>query len=142
MIEFPLDPVLAKVLIASIKFGCSDEILTIVSLLSSSAPRGLFYRPRVSIQSTTSYFLLYKILFKGKKQALADERKARFNQQEGDHCTLLTVYNEWKENGYSDSWCRDNFISSKSIREAKVNIFYFYVNNNLTILIPSSKEKK
>ena len=82
MIEFPLDPVLAKVLIASIKFGCSDEILTIVSLLSSSAPRGLFYRPRVSIQSATSYFLLYKVCLREKSRPWPmKEKRDSINQK-------------------------------------------------------------
>ena len=34
MAEFPLDPQMAKMLIASPEFRCSDEILTIVSMLS------------------------------------------------------------------------------------------------------------
>lgn len=35
MVEFPLDPPLAKMLIVGVDLGCSDEILTIVSMLSA-----------------------------------------------------------------------------------------------------------
>ena len=45
MAEFPLEPYLSKVLIQSVHLGCSDEILTIVSMLSV---QNVFYRPKVS----------------------------------------------------------------------------------------------
>lgn len=69
MAEFPLDPPLSKVLIMSVALGCSSEILTIVGMLSVT---NVFHRPRENAQ-------------------LADQRKARFHQQEGDHITLLNV---------------------------------------------------
>ena len=34
MAEFPLDPQLAKMLIASCEYNCSNEILSIVAMLS------------------------------------------------------------------------------------------------------------
>ncbi|MFN7144441.1 MAG: ammonia-forming cytochrome c nitrite reductase subunit c552 [Myxococcota bacterium] len=34
MAEFPLDPMMAKMILASEKYGCSEEILTIVSMLN------------------------------------------------------------------------------------------------------------
>ena len=34
MVEFPLDPTLAKMLIMGSQMGCSAEVLTIVSMLS------------------------------------------------------------------------------------------------------------
>ncbi len=67
MAEFPLEPNLSKMLIMSVHLQCSDEILTIVSMLNV---QNVFYRPK-------------------EKQALADQRKAKFNQAEGDHLTLL-----------------------------------------------------
>ena len=51
MAEFPLEPPLAKILIQSVALACSEEILTIVSMLSVQS---IFYRPRekqVSIQT-------------------------------------------------------------------------------------------
>lgn len=44
------------------------------------------------------------------KQQLADQRKSKFHQAEGDHLTLLTVYNAWKNNKFSNAWCFENFI--------------------------------
>ena len=41
MAEFPLDPQMAKMVIASCDFNCSNEILSITSMLSGSAPRHL-----------------------------------------------------------------------------------------------------
>ena len=42
MVEFPLDPPLAKMLLVGAQFGCSNELLTIVSMLSVPS---VFFRP-------------------------------------------------------------------------------------------------
>eukprot|EP01116_Phalansterium_solitarium_P004540 TRINITY_DN1557_c0_g2_i1.p1 TRINITY_DN1557_c0_g2~~TRINITY_DN1557_c0_g2_i1.p1 ORF type:complete len:1212 (-),score=365.03 TRINITY_DN1557_c0_g2_i1:225-3860(-) len=97
MAEFPLEPQLSKMLISSVDFGCSDEILTIVAMLSV---QNVFYRPK-------------------EKQALADQKKARFHQVEGDHLTLLTVYESWKNNAFSNPWCYENFVQARSMRRAQ-----------------------
>lgn len=68
MAEFPLEPPLSKMLITSVDLGCSDEILTIIAMLSAE---NIFYRPR-------------------DKQSVADQRKAKFIQPEGDHLTLVS----------------------------------------------------
>ena len=44
MAEFPMDPALSKSILASEKYGCTQEVLTIVSMLSESG--SLFYRPK------------------------------------------------------------------------------------------------
>lgn len=69
MAEFPLEPNLSKILIMSVALQCSDEILTIVSMLSV---QNVFYRPK-------------------DKQALADQKKAKFNQPEGRLLTMPTA---------------------------------------------------
>lgn len=43
MAEFPLDPPLAKMLIASVDLKCSDEIITIIGMLTA---QNIFWRPR------------------------------------------------------------------------------------------------
>ena len=43
MAEFPLDPNLSKMLLYLVDLGCSDEIITIVAMLSVQA---VFYRPK------------------------------------------------------------------------------------------------
>lgn len=45
MAEFPLEPMLCKMLIMSVHLGCSEEMLTIVSMLSV---QNVFYRPKAS----------------------------------------------------------------------------------------------
>lgn len=56
MAEFPLEPSLAKLLIMSVDLCCSDEVLTIVSMLSV---QNVFYRPKVvflPIKHVSVYF--------------------------------------------------------------------------------------
>ena len=43
MAEFPLEPPMSKMLIASVDLGCSEEVLTIIGMLSA---QNIFYRPR------------------------------------------------------------------------------------------------
>lgn len=97
MAEFPLEPQLSKMLIQSVDLGCSEEILTIVAMLTA---QNVFYRPK-------------------EKQAQADQKKAKFHQPEGDHLTLLTVYNGWKGSKFSNVWCFDNFIQARSMKRAQ-----------------------
>ncbi|CAN7996935.1 unnamed protein product, partial [Ixodes pacificus] len=53
------------------------------------------------------------------KQALADQKKAKFNQLEGDHLTLLSVYNSWKNNKFSNAWCYENFVQIRTLKRAQ-----------------------
>ena len=53
------------------------------------------------------------------KQTMADQKKAKFFQPEGDHLTLLAVYNSWKNNKFSNPWCFENFVQARSLRRAQ-----------------------
>jgi ATP-dependent RNA helicase DHX8/PRP22 len=97
MAEFPLEPQLAKVLLTSVDLGCSEEILTVVAMLSVES---VFYRPK-------------------DKQAQADQRKARFHQPEGDHLTLLAVYQGWAAAKFSNAWCFENFVQARGMKRAQ-----------------------
>ncbi|KAF9439217.1 DEAH-box ATP-dependent RNA helicase prp22 [Entomortierella beljakovae] len=97
MAVFPMEPPLAKMLILSTDLNCSEEILTIVSMLSV---QNVFHRPK-------------------DKQAQADSKKAKFHQPEGDHLTLLAVYNGWKASKFSNPWCFENFIQARSMKRAQ-----------------------
>lgn len=55
MAEFPLEPMLCKMLIMSVHLACSDEILTIVSMLSV---QNVFYRPKVRDEWPSSFILI------------------------------------------------------------------------------------
>ncbi|KAG8527480.1 uncharacterized protein KY384_007632 [Bacidia gigantensis] len=98
MADFPMEPALAKVLIYSVDMGCSDELLSIVAMVS--AVQTVFYRPK-------------------EKQQQADQKKAKFHDPHGDHLTLLNVYNGWKNSKFSSPWCFENFIQARSMRRAQ-----------------------
>ena len=97
MADFPMEPALAKVLIYSVEMGCSDEMLSIVAMLSVQT---VFYRPK-------------------EKQQQADQKKSKFHDPHGDHLTLLNVYNGWKQSKFSNPWCFENFIQARSMRRAQ-----------------------
>ena len=98
MADFPVDPELSKSLLASTELECSDEVLTITAMVS--ATQTVFYRPR-------------------EKQQQADQKKAKFHDSQGDHLTLLNVYNSWKESGFSTTWCYENFIQARAMGRVK-----------------------
>ena len=97
MAEFPMEPPLSKVLIQSVELGCSDEILTLVSMLNV---QNVFYRPK-------------------EKQTQADSKRSKFFQAEGDHLTSLAVYQGWANSKFSNPWCFENFIQARSMRRAQ-----------------------
>lgn len=97
MNAFPMDPPLAKLLIMSEEYGCSEEMVTIVSMLSVP---NVFYRPK-------------------ERQEESDAAREKFFVPESDHLTYLHVYSQWKANGYSDGWCIRHFLHSKSLKRAK-----------------------
>lgn len=97
MSQFPLDPMLSKMLLASVDLGCSDEVLTVVAMLGV---QNVFFRPK-------------------EKQAQSDQKKAKFHQPEGDHLTLLAVYKAWEHNRLSSPWCFENFVQVRSLKRAQ-----------------------
>src|SRR5689334_15894566 len=98
MAEFPLDPMLSKTILTSEVYKCSSEILTIVSMLSVN--NSIFFRPKDTI-------------------LLADTAHQTFFSPDGDHLTLLNVYNQWKDVNYSTEWCFKNFIQFQSMNSAR-----------------------
>ncbi|CAF1107721.1 unnamed protein product [Rotaria sordida] len=96
MAEFPLDPQLAKMVIASCDYSCSNEILSLTAMLS--VPQ-CFVRPNDV-----------------RKQA--DEAKARFAHIDGDHLTMLNVYHAFKQNHEDNHWCYANFVNYRSLKSA------------------------
>ncbi|KAG1671776.1 hypothetical protein FOA52_000153 [Chlamydomonas sp. UWO 241] len=96
MSEFPLDPQLAKMLVASPEFRCSNEILSIAACLSTP---NMFLRPKEAAKA-------------------ADEAKAKFTHIDGDHLTFLNVYHAWKSHNEDASWCYDHFLNARSLKSA------------------------
>ncbi|KAK2071871.1 hypothetical protein P8C59_006261 [Phyllachora maydis] len=98
--EFPLDPCLAVMLISSPEFYCSNEILSITSLLSV---------PQVWVRPNNA-------------RKRADEMKAQFAHPDGDHLTLLNAYHAFKgaEQQGDDmrKWCHEHFLSFRHLSSA------------------------
>ena len=91
MVEFPLDPPLAKMLLVGAELGCADEVLIIVSMLSVPS---CFFRPPDRAEES-------------------DAAREKFFVPESDHLTMLHVYQQWKKSGYRADWCSDHFLQAK-----------------------------
>ncbi|KAF9242809.1 P-loop containing nucleoside triphosphate hydrolase protein [Melanogaster broomeanus] len=96
MAEFPLDPQLSKMLISSPEFGCSNEILTITAMLSVP---NVWLRPN-------------------NQRKEADAAKALLTVPDGDHLTLLNVYNSYIQNKYDKNWAWNNYLSARALAQA------------------------
>jgi pre-mRNA-splicing factor ATP-dependent RNA helicase DHX38/PRP16 len=97
MVEFPLDPAMAKMLIVSGELECSAEILTIVAMLNVDKH---FHRPRDRLEEV-------------------DAKHEKLQVPESDHLTLMNTYNLWKSSGYSSRWCTDHFVHAKSMAKVR-----------------------
>ena len=97
MNDLPMDPPLAKTLIVSATFGCTEEMLTIVGIISTQ--NEIFSRPRAD-------------------QAKADKAKSRFHDPNGDHLTMLNTYNAWLRSNRDFNWCKEHYVQARSMRKA------------------------
>ena len=98
MAEFPTDPAMSKMILASEQYGCSEEIITIAAMLSVNA--AIFYRPKAMVIH-------------------ADTARKGFWSPVGDHLTLLNVFNRWKETNFSTQWCMENFVQHRTMKRAR-----------------------
>ncbi|CAF0862566.1 unnamed protein product [Brachionus calyciflorus] len=101
MAEFPLNPIYSKALLSSEKFGCTQEMLTIIAMLQV---QHVFITPS------------------GRK-IQADKSKLKFAATEGDHITLLNVFKSFqdklsKNKKSTPGWCQSNFLNFKSLVRA------------------------
>lgn len=96
MAEFPLDPQMAKMLIVSPEFNCSNEILTIVAMLSV---------PNVWLRPPN-------------QRKEADAAKATFTVPDGDHLTLMNVYNHYMQNQHDRQWAWNNYLAQRALAQA------------------------
>ncbi|KAI9351565.1 hypothetical protein DFJ73DRAFT_372497 [Zopfochytrium polystomum] len=98
MAEFPTDPMLSKSLIVSEKYECSEEVVSIISMLSTG--NAIFFKPK-------------------SEAVQADQARKNFFRPGGDHITLLAVWDAWVETNYSIAWCRENYIQHRSMKRAR-----------------------
>ncbi|GAA5875120.1 hypothetical protein JCM16303_005016 [Sporobolomyces ruberrimus] len=102
MAQLPLDPVYARVLIASFTEGCPYEAINLVALLGS--------KEQILAVSSAN-------------RDKANEARKKFVHRSGDHLTLLNILQSFEEMEPSNPsrreerkmWCRENFISYKAM---------------------------
>ncbi|XP_028662843.1 ATP-dependent RNA helicase DHX33 [Erpetoichthys calabaricus] len=93
MASFPLEPKFSKAILLSPEFHCTEEVLTIVSLLSVDS---VLYNPP------------------NRRDEVHSARR-KFISSEGDHMTLLSIYRAFKNVNANKDWCRENFVNSRNM---------------------------
>ncbi|KAK3016011.1 hypothetical protein RJ639_006735 [Escallonia herrerae] len=97
MVEFPLDPPLAKMLLMGELLGCLEELLTIVSMLSVPS---VFFRPKDRAEES-------------------DAAREELLVPESDHLTLLNIYQTWTARQFRGDWCNNHFLNLKGLLKAR-----------------------
>lgn len=99
--SLPVDPRLARMLVAADHHGCVTEMLILAAFLASQDPRE---RPSDAQQQ-------------------ADQRHATFADPRSDFVTVLNLWKAFQEQGAALSgsqtrkWCRENYLSFMRLRE-------------------------
>ncbi|KAI6863945.1 ATP dependent RNA helicase [Hortaea werneckii] len=95
--ELALEPMLAKCLLSSPSFGCLSEMLTIAAM--------------VSLQGN--------VWFTHDEKKREESARRKFAVEEGDHLTLLNVYQAFVTSGKKDAkWCQQHYLNFKSMIRA------------------------
>ena len=98
MAELSVEPMMAKVLLSASGFGCLSEILSIAAMTSLQGA--------VWVQGEN-------------ERKPAETARRKFAAEEGDHLTLLNVYQAFVTKGRKESkWCRDHYLNFKAMTRA------------------------
>lgn len=103
MAELPLEPSLARALLAAEDAGCLNQALTVAAMLSCESVFASF--PSKSAPTSKKRELEFKDLPDGKGL--------------GDHIQLLQIYEEWQQAGYNYEWCQQHGIQARSMMFAR-----------------------
>ena len=120
MALFPLDPAVSKVLIKSKDAGVSDEVITIVAMLSTE---NIFYQGSHKENNDNGGPSNVEGDKSQKKKGVAvsiqevDNAKRAFAADEGDHLFLLNVYRGYMEAHDRKQWCKDHFVNNRSMEK-------------------------
>jgi ATP-dependent RNA helicase DDX35 len=98
MADLAVEPMMAKTLLSAPSFGCLSEILTIAAMTSLGG--------NIWIQH------------EGEKKT-TESAKRKFTAEEGDHLTLLNVYQAFVTKGRKESrFCHENLLNFKTMTRA------------------------
>lgn len=98
MAELSIEPMMARVLLSASGFGCLSEILSIAAM--------------ASLQASVWFHQ------EGEKRSSETARR-KFAAEEGDHLTLLNVYQAFITKGRKEAkWCKDNYLNFRSMSKA------------------------
>nr|XP_056711556.1 ATP-dependent RNA helicase DQX1 [Euleptes europaea] len=98
MSEFPVDPQLAKALLASCEFDCVQEMLTLAAMLTAWP---CFVTPPAR-----------------RGEAVAARQRALLHPA-GDHFTLINIFNAFLQQSEPESWCRKHSVSEAALQLAR-----------------------
>ncbi|KAL2071533.1 hypothetical protein VTL71DRAFT_12768 [Oculimacula yallundae] len=97
MAELAVEPMMAKTLLSASSFNCLSEILTIAAMTSLGG----------------------SIWFHDGEKKRMETARRKFAVEEGDHITLLNVYQAFVTKGKKEArFCHDNYINFKSMTRA------------------------
>jgi len=97
MAELALEPMLAKCLLSAPTFGCLSEMLTIAAMTS----------------------LQGNVWFSHENKKQEETARRKFAVEEGDHLTLLNVYQAFVTEGRKEAkWCQQHYLNVKSMTRA------------------------
>eukprot|EP01050_Picozoa_sp_SAG11_P015726 SAG11_NODE_2071_length_3859_cov_2.770457_4_plen_298_part_00 len=102
MAKVPVEPSLARALLAGAAAGVLAEVVTIVAMLGCEEMGGVFVRPGDP-----------------KKRGVADTARAHFARDAlGDQIALLRCYAMWEAGRRSKAWCDEHWVHARSLSRA------------------------
>ncbi|KAJ7514129.1 hypothetical protein O6H91_23G029200 [Diphasiastrum complanatum] len=102
MAELPLEPSLARALLAAEEMGCLSQALTVAGMLSCES---IFHHNPSKTRTT--------------KQKIEVKYELPTGNGMGDHVQLLQIYEEWCQSNYSLDWCNNRGLQRRSMKYAK-----------------------
>jgi len=95
MAELPVEPMMARSLLAAAELGCTVEMLVVASCLSVKS-----------------------VWASGRGRRELDEAKAKFAVAEGDPVTYINVVKAWETHHRSPSWSQKNCVDHRAMLRA------------------------
>jgi len=95
MAMLPLEPTYAKLILSAPPFHCTEEIVTVVAMLSVES---LLITPAA-------------------KKEEASRARSYLVSSDGDHITYLQIWNAWSKAKNKKEWCMRHFINARNMKK-------------------------